>query len=372
MSKVGSARKARRNKVLVVQPWGGDEGVKLVTECANRLDLDCEYIEETLPEFRWKNVVGKIILWYGPCIKAAVRGIRRRRGQDVILCCNPMSGLLLGAAGRLMRMDLPPVVISMFLFRNWTPEFMDKLRHLFADYALKKVDRIICFSSFEVDRYKKEFPRHAEKLTFVPVGADPTFLDLAEESRRVSENPPMTYIFSGGTTNRDYVTLMKAMQQFPDIKARIIARSNNYPGDWPNLEFMENVYGPVFERSIYDAAVVVMPLFDLCFSSGQLTLLIAMELGKPIIASDVPGVRDYITAGHDGVLVPAGDPGALASELKRLLDDPGERKRLGDNARVTHQTRYTQEMSQMAILREVKEVVREPGASPDRMLPRTS
>jgi len=357
MDSAGLSAESARKKVLVVQPWGGDAGVQLMTSCADRLDLACEFVEETLPVFEWKSVFGKIVRWYGPCVKAAVRGLRRRRGHDVILCCNPMSGLTLGALGRLLRLDMPPVVISMFLFRNWQPEFMDRLRHVFADFALKKVDRIICFSSFEVDRYQKEFPRHAAKLTFVPVGADPVALDPEKESQRISENPPKTYVFSGGTTNRDYVTLMKAMHQFPDVKAKIIARANNYPGDWPNLEFLDSVYGLAFERSIFDAAVVVMPLFDLCFSSGQLTLLTAMELGKPIIASDVPGVRDYITDHHDGVLVPAGDSDALAAEIKRLLDDPDERERLGHNARETHQGKYTQEMSQTAILREVKKVV---------------
>ena len=342
-------QKSDTKLALVLQPWGGEAGVKLVEQCAIEHGLSCVMIQEFLP-FDWNNIFSKIVRWYGPSVRTAVKGIKQRSGKDVILACDPMCGLIFAAIARTFRLKLPPMVISMFLLRPWKYRFMDRMRSIFANYGLARVGTIICFSSYEVDRYRQEFPRHADKLVFVPVGCDPTILDLEVEKRRVESASPETYVFSGGTTNRDYGTLVSAMASLPDVKLKIIAKKKDYPGTLNGMEFLENVYGADYERAVYDATVVVLPLFDQCFSSGQLTLLRAMELGKPVVASDVPGVRDYITSGHDGVLVPPGDAAAMSAAITGLLADQGKRRELGNRARETHQSRFTQKMSICAIV----------------------
>jgi len=50
-------------------------------------------------------------------------------------------------------------------------------------------------------------------------------------------------------------------------------------------------------------------------------LLEAMAAACPIVATDVPGCRDLIRHGETGLLVPYGDPAALAGALGRLLAD---------------------------------------------------
>jgi glycosyltransferase involved in cell wall biosynthesis len=62
-------------------------------------------------------------------------------------------------------------------------------------------------------------------------------------------------------------------------------------------------------------------------------LLEAMSCGLPVVACDCEsGPADAITQGRDGLLVPVGDVPALATALARIMDDPGERTRLGRNA----------------------------------------
>ena len=51
-------------------------------------------------------------------------------------------------------------------------------------------------------------------------------------------------------------------------------------------------------------------------------LIEAMELGLPIVASNVGGIPDVVVDGESGILVPEKDPQALASAYKRLAADP--------------------------------------------------
>ena len=67
-------------------------------------------------------------------------------------------------------------------------------------------------------------------------------------------------------------------------------------------------------------------------------LIEAMELGLPIVASNVGGIPDVVVDGESGILVPEKDPVALADAFKRLEVDPtliqkllaGARKRIDE------------------------------------------
>lgn len=78
------------------------------------------------------------------------------------------------------------------------------------------------------------------------------------------------------------------------------------------------------------AQVVVLP----SISEGlPMTLLEALSQGKAVVASRVGGIPEVITDGIDGVLVPPGDPEALARAVAGLATDPARRASLGRAAR---------------------------------------
>jgi glycosyltransferase involved in cell wall biosynthesis len=62
-------------------------------------------------------------------------------------------------------------------------------------------------------------------------------------------------------------------------------------------------------------------------------LIEAMALGRPCVVTSVGGVPEVLRDGSQGLLVPPGDPGALAAGLLHLLQDPELRARLGPAAR---------------------------------------
>jgi glycosyltransferase involved in cell wall biosynthesis len=64
-----------------------------------------------------------------------------------------------------------------------------------------------------------------------------------------------------------------------------------------------------------------------------LVLLEAMAAGRPIVASRVATIPEVVVDGETGLLVPAGDPQALADALAALAEQPAVARRLGEAGR---------------------------------------
>jgi glycosyltransferase involved in cell wall biosynthesis len=64
------------------------------------------------------------------------------------------------------------------------------------------------------------------------------------------------------------------------------------------------------------------------------SLLEAMAAGLPIVSTDVPGCREAVRPGENGLLVPARDSAALAAALRTLIEDAALRKRFGAAGRL--------------------------------------
>lgn len=85
---------------------------------------------------------------------------------------------------------------------------------------------------------------------------------------------------------------------------------------------MEQVYA--------QACVVCLPSYR---EGVPKTLLEAAACGRPIVASDVPGCREIVRDGENGLLVPPHNPRAVADALRRLITDPTRRVQMGDRGR---------------------------------------
>jgi len=90
------------------------------------------------------------------------------------------------------------------------------------------------------------------------------------------------------------------------------------------------------------ASVVIVPSVP---SKGveEATSISAIEgqaCGRPVVASDLGGLRELISPGVNGLLTPPGDAAALAEAVQRLLSDRALAERLGDagaaNVRLSH------------------------------------
>jgi glycosyltransferase involved in cell wall biosynthesis len=71
-----------------------------------------------------------------------------------------------------------------------------------------------------------------------------------------------------------------------------------------------------------------------------MSILEAMALGLPVVASDVGGVPEAVEDGETGVVVPPGDVGAAAKALAGLAGDPARARAMGARGRARQRERF--------------------------------
>lgn len=147
----------------------------------------------------------------------------------------------------------------------------------------------------------------------------------------------------------DFVQAARMLR--PNLKARFVLCGQPDPGNpasipeetlrawvqegavewWGFREDMPQVYA--------SASVVCLPT---TYGEGVPTVLIeAAACGRALVASDIPGCREVISPGENGLLVKPADPAALAAAVRVLVEDGALRARLGQAARQTAVQRFS-------------------------------
>jgi glycosyltransferase involved in cell wall biosynthesis len=98
------------------------------------------------------------------------------------------------------------------------------------------------------------------------------------------------------------------------------------------------------------------------------TLVEAAACGLPLITTDVPGCREVVSDGVDGLLVPRGDSKALAQAIRRLQDDPELARRLGVAARLKARSQFDEHIVIQRTLEVYVELCESPAVSTEPLL----
>jgi phosphatidylinositol alpha-mannosyltransferase len=225
----------------------------------------------------------------------------RRRGYDVVHLHEPMLPAVCLTA---IAAACVPIVATFHMYRRallWYAVFAPVVRA-----AARRLDACIAVSPAAAEYAWRGTGRRAE---IVPNGIDYEVLAALEPERAGRR-----ILFIGRDEPR------KGLSVLHDAHRRL-------PAD-VDLSLVGGGHAQVSEgelrRELARADVLAAP--SLKGESFGLVLAEAMAAGVPVVASDIAGYREVLTAG--GVLVPPGDAAALARALGRLLNDAGERERL--------------------------------------------
>jgi glycosyltransferase involved in cell wall biosynthesis len=194
----------------------------------------------------------------------------------------------------------------------------------------------------------------ARRITVVPNGVDEDLLELRLSSAeaRARLGLPVAGFWVGTVSSLvDYEgldTLLDAVAQLRwqglDARGAIVGDGVSRPGLLARAEELGLSGAVTFpgrvdrdEAALWHRAldVFVVPRRDVpvCRAVTPLKPVEAMAVGRPVVVSDLPALREIVTEPGTGLAVPAGDVSALAAALDGLARDPDTRGQYGEAGR---------------------------------------
>jgi glycosyltransferase involved in cell wall biosynthesis len=224
---------------------------------------------------------------------------------------------------KLVRRRRAPVIFVNDASWDLSSQAIEKLLPRWARPLLPKLGRIAVripdgphvvygvLSTDEVRSFEERWGIETDRVRFTPYYA------TVDETLAVGGTTDGGYVFAGGNTNRDYELLVEAAEGL-DFPVRI---ASTWTPCRPLPTNVEITYTSVeeYHRRMAAATAIVVPLEPSARSVGQQTYLSAMLLGKPTIITEAPGVRDYVRAGENALVVDR-DADALRQTLRWVLD----------------------------------------------------
>lgn len=142
------------------------------------------------------------------------------------------------------------------------------------------------------------------------------------------------------TPKKDHATMIRAFARLAgdlDGVHLVIIGSGPLENDIRGLVKHYALHGRVHMLGMRSDVPELLPALDVfCMSSLHeglsIALVEALAAGVPAVATNVGGIPEAIRHDREGLLVPAGDPGALAEALRRVLVDVELRSRLAETA----------------------------------------
>lgn len=343
-------------------------------------DIDVDVVD--ISSFPWIEKFEKEkIRFY---VLQTLKVLGRLRKYDVVISHGMQSGIVLCLFRRIFgKGKYKHIVFDIGAF-NSAREEGKALRLM--QFASKSLDGVIYHTESQIEYYKKCHPWLVPKSKYIVFGTDVEFFAetntdvearTLEKSCKIVDGNDRTvgdYILCAGFHQRDWNTLIKAYALSsqkkklrlignPDIKIEECIKADNcssqkdsYSSETENssvsveddiknqlktidleslkqnIEIMNSVSVEEFKNQIRNAYFCVLPLENLNFSFGQMTLLQQMAMGKAVLVADVPSVKAYLGDQYN-LSYKSGDVNDLKQKLDELMEKPDKVNFIGMNAK---------------------------------------
>jgi len=206
----------------------------------------------------------------------------------------------------------------------------------FLNSQLKKVDQIVCRSSFLSKVFLNKGYFH-NGFTIVSPGTNfPPKLPL-----RKGQISNITFgYFGGGNKHKGVHVLLEAFRQIKSTNVNLklygIFPNTEYvrnlrriaKGD-ERIDFMCNFSCTDLTRILADIDILVVP--SIWYEVSALSILEAFANKVPVIATDIGGIPEIVRDGHNGLLFKRGDVLDLKQKMERVINEPGLIQKFREN-----------------------------------------
>ncbi len=324
-------------------------------------DLERHEIPLTVLGKRWK---------FDPfCLWKLSRLIKRWK-PDVIhtwlFAANSYGRMVAGGRRR------PPVIVSERCVDTWKSGWQLTLDR----WQIARTARLVGNSQSVAEFYRQQqFP--AERIRVVPNGIElptpaNTLITTERDRRRAelcglpSEAKVLGYVGRLARQKRviDLIWMMVLLENVRDDTYLVLV------GDGPEREWLErfardlDIESRVLFLGHRQDIPAILPLMDaFCLASDfegmSNSVMEAMAVGLPVLASDIPANRELVVEGQTGYLIPVGDRAAYARAALSLFERPDMAERLGAAGRHRMATEFSVPQMIAAYAKIYEEVISE-------------
>lgn len=262
-------------------------------------------------------------------LRLARRGLGQARDADVVVSVGALTGAVVEAL-RLFnprhKARRPSAILECIVYP--AGGFYGAIKTWLLRLLLPRAHAVVCGSSSEVEVYTTVYRIPRERLHVARLFVADDVFDWP--ARTVQPNS----IFSAGNGQRDYRLLVEAVRGLP-VDTHIYTAQNDLDGTTLPARVVchRPVERGVFLDAMMESELVVLPMAPTPVSAGQMVLLQAMAMGKPVVVTDSASVADYVRDGETALITPCGNAAAMREAIQRLLGDKELRAHLGRQAR---------------------------------------
>jgi glycosyltransferase involved in cell wall biosynthesis len=205
-------------------------------------------------------------------------------------------------------------------------------------FAVRRADLLVTDTEAHAAYFTSQLGARPSQISVVPVGAEPDLFPYTP-----APYGEVRALFYGKLSPLHGLETVLAAARMPDMPPlRLIGDGQLKP--WLDAELANDRPANLdYERWVpyeqlgaeLSAAAICLGVFGTSDKAKRVVpnkVYQAMAVGRPIVTADTPGAREVLSDGETALLVPAGDPKALAEALSGLRRDAGLRIRLGENA----------------------------------------
>lgn len=228
-------------------------------------------------------------------------------------------------------------------------ELYTGLKQVLAQQALRDADKIVVHSKGEREFVANWLRIPIDRVEFVRLQRAPIPITEREDA----ENP---FVLSLGSAQRDYRVLFAALGKL-GYRSIVVAAPRAVSGLQvpPNVELHSGLSPMVCNRLAQQARMIVLPLVDSRTAAGQVTVVEALRMGRPLIATRCIGTVDYVTDGKNGFLVPPGNVDALTAAIEHTWFDEHARSSVSRDAYAYAENHLSDEAAASQLVRILNE-----------------
>ncbi len=326
-SHVADLLQALRDRIEPVLLAGGDGPLLATAQAAGATTVRLPLLDNALSPLRALAALRQLL----QALRAAA--------PDLIHAHSAKAGALGRLAGWLLGI---PVVYTVhgFAFKAAAPA-RQRLASRVAEWVLAPFTaRLICVAQAERE-LAATLPISAERVSVIRNG-------IADCDTRATPGAPLRRIVmvarQAAPKRADLLIRAFARAALPDCELLLA-------GEGPQMAALRGLADSLapgrvrFAGAVGDVPILLASAQAFALASDHegfpLSVLEAMRAGLPVIASDLPGIREQLDDGACGLLVAGNDEHAWAAALTRLAGDAALRETLGQAAR----TRWAREFS---------------------------